>query len=56
MLIDTVLRILKLKAETDRQATRTALEAVSIWLRGRGHASAANDITREIVHDEGDNP
>lgn len=53
-LIDTVLHVLKLKPETDREATRTALEAVSIWLRGRGHASAANDITREIVHDEGD--
>ena len=55
MLIDTVLRILQMNAKTDRQATRTALEAVSIWLRRRGHASAANDITREIVYDEGDN-
>ena len=49
-LIDTVLRAMGLKS--DRQSARSAVEAVAIWLRVKGHENAAHDLTLEVVRDE----
>lgn len=49
-LIDVVLRALGL--QSDRQSARTAVEAVAIWLRAKGHDTAAHDLTLEVVMDE----
>lgn len=49
-LIDYVLQSFRLRKVSDEiEFANAALDATAIWLRERGHADAANEITSEVV-------